>query len=53
MEGIYKHLVCCFSGLCDESPNAMQVYVVTISGCTGAESVARWLKGFIVNEDDT
>lgn len=45
--------MCCFSGLCDESPNATQVYVVTINGRTGAESVACWLKGFIVSEDDT
>lgn len=31
----------------------MQVHVVTIHGCAGAESAAHWLKGFIVNEDDT
>lgn len=46
------NLVFCFSGF-TALPVCMCVCVFTINGCSGAESVVHWLKGFIVNEDNT
>lgn len=33
--------------------HATQGHAVTANGCISAESEMRWLKGFIVNDDDT